>query len=202
MDAVVRAPPPPAAGGDEPCDARVVRRILRSMGLGEDEYDARVVHLFAELARRYAGDVLAEATAYAGHAGRASIEADDVRLAARAKAAFSPGPPRPEVIFDLARRRNTTPLPKSSAPPGSILLPPLQDIMLSQNYLLVRPIRPSTDQVEETEDDDEGSNPNCSTEEERNGSTSKKQKRQPCESASLRLDAMAATAARRRRINK
>ena len=31
--------------------------------------------------------------------------------------------------------------------------------MLSPNYLVVRPVMPSLDQVEETEDDDEGSDP-------------------------------------------
>jgi transcription initiation factor TFIID subunit 9B len=50
-----------------------------------------------ELARRYAGDVLSQAMAHADHAGRASLEADDVRLAIRTKSAFSPGPPRHEV---------------------------------------------------------------------------------------------------------
>ena len=97
MDAAIRASTPPAAAGEEPRDAPMVRGILRSVGLRECEYDPRVVDRFVELARRYAGDVLGEARAYADHAGRASLEADDVHLAIRAKSAFSPGPPRREV---------------------------------------------------------------------------------------------------------
>ncbi|OEL21910.1 hypothetical protein BAE44_0017069 [Dichanthelium oligosanthes] len=104
--------------------------------------------------------------AYADHAGRASLEADDVFLAIRAKSAFSPGPPPREVIFDLARSRNTIPLHKPTAPPGSIPLPSLEDTMLSSNYLLVRPVMPSLDQ--ETEDDDGCSDPNSNTEQEHN----------------------------------
>ncbi|KAL6657610.1 hypothetical protein ACP70R_005390 [Stipagrostis hirtigluma subsp. patula] len=174
MDAAVRTPPPPPpAAGDDPRDARVVRSILRSLGLRDGEYDAGVVCRFVQLIHRYAGDVLGEAMAYADHAGRASLDAEDVLLAIEAKAAFSPGPPRREVIFELARSRNTTPLPMLTAPPGSIRLPPLQDIMLRQNYLLVRPVKPSPDQVEETEDDDEGSDPTFGTEEIRHGSATK-----------------------------
>ena len=40
--------------------------------------------------------------------------------------------------------------------------------MLSPNFLVVRPVMPSLDQVEETEDDDEGSDPNSNTEQEHN----------------------------------
>ncbi|XP_062189973.1 transcription initiation factor TFIID subunit 9-like [Phragmites australis] len=159
MDAVVRTCRPPPAAGEEPRDARVARKLLRSVGLREDSYDAGVVHRFVELTHRYAGGVVGEARAYADHAGRASLEADDLHLAIRAKAAISPGPPGREAIFDLIRSRNSAPLPKSTAPAGSIPLPPLQDIMLSQNYLFVRPIDPPPDQVEETEDGGEGSNP-------------------------------------------
>ncbi|GJN11053.1 hypothetical protein PR202_ga29214 [Eleusine coracana subsp. coracana] len=68
-----------------------------SVGLREGEYDSRVVPQFVEVARRYAGDVLVEARAYADHTGRASLEVEDVRLAIRAKAALSPAPPRREV---------------------------------------------------------------------------------------------------------
>ena len=73
-----------------------------------------------------------------------------------------------QVIFDLARSRNTIPLHKAAAPPGWIPLPSLEDTMLSPNYLVVRPVMPSLDQVEETEDDDEGSDPNSNTEQEHN----------------------------------
>ncbi|TVU37953.1 hypothetical protein EJB05_11298, partial [Eragrostis curvula] len=202
MNADVRTHPPSAAAGKEPRDARMMRKLLRSVGLKEGEYDPLVVPQFVEVARRYAGDVLVEARAYAGHAGRVSLEADDVRLAIRAKAASSPGPPRREVMLDLARSRNTIRLPKSSAPPGSIPLPPLQDTMLSQNYLFAPFMKPPPDQVEGTEEDDEVPNPNSSTEPDHTGRASEKQKQQPSQrTISSRLNLMAAAAAKRRRMN-
>jgi transcription initiation factor TFIID subunit 9B len=64
MDAVVRThPPPAAAAGQESRDALVVRKLLRSVGLRESEYEPLVVHQLVEVARRYAGDVLVEARA-------------------------------------------------------------------------------------------------------------------------------------------
>ncbi|CAN6284404.1 unnamed protein product [Urochloa humidicola] len=152
-----------AAGGasvaDEPRDARVVRELLRSMGLSEGEYEPRVVHQFLDLAYRYVGDVLGDAQVYADHAGKAQIDADDVRLAIQAKVnfSFSQPPPR-EVLLELARNRNRFPLPKSIAPPGSIPLPPEQDTLLALNYQLLPPLKPPP-QVEETEDDNEEANP-------------------------------------------
>ncbi|XP_062211503.1 transcription initiation factor TFIID subunit 9-like [Phragmites australis] len=154
---------PSAAAGasvaDEPRDARVVRELLRSMGLGEGEYEPRVVHQFLDLAYRYVADVLGDAQVYADHAGKAQIDADDVRIAIQAKVnfSFSQPPPR-EVLLELARSRNRIPLPKSIAPPGSIPLPPEQDTLLASNYQLLLPLKPPP-QVEETEDNNEEANP-------------------------------------------
>ncbi|KAG8048199.1 hypothetical protein GUJ93_ZPchr0008g13931 [Zizania palustris] len=66
---------------DEPRDARVVRGLLRSLGLHEREYEPRVVHQFIDLAYRYIDDVLRDAQVYADHAGKAQLDVDDVRLA-------------------------------------------------------------------------------------------------------------------------
>ncbi|PWZ04893.1 Transcription initiation factor TFIID subunit 9 [Zea mays] len=148
-----------ASVADEPRDARVVRELLRSMGLREGEYEPRVVHQFLDLAYRYVGDVLGDAQVYADHAGKAQIDADDVRLAIQAKVnfSFSQPPPR-EVLLELARSRNRMPLPKSIAPPGSIPLPPEQDTLLAQNYQLLPPLKPPP-QYEETEDETGEPNP-------------------------------------------
>ncbi|KAL6650119.1 hypothetical protein ACP70R_014343 [Stipagrostis hirtigluma subsp. patula] len=169
MDAAGARPSAPSAaaaaaggsGADEPRDARVVRELLRSMGLGEGEYEPRVVHQFLDLAYRYVGDVLGDAQVYADHAGKAQIDADDVRIAIQAKVnfSFSQPPPREHVLLELARNRNRIPLPKSIAPPGSIPLPPEQDTLLAQNYQLLPPLKPPPQQVEEIEDDNEEANP-------------------------------------------
>ncbi|XP_042408210.1 transcription initiation factor TFIID subunit 9-like [Zingiber officinale] len=146
---------------EEPRDARVVKELLRSMGLEEGEYEPRVVHQFLELAYRYVVDVLTDAQIYADHASKTSIDPDDVRLAIQAKVnfSFSQPPPR-EVLLELAKNKNKVPLPKTIAPPGSIPLPPEQDTLISPNYQLLIP-RKQPAQVEETEEESgDGANVN------------------------------------------
>ncbi|PKA63997.1 hypothetical protein AXF42_Ash005009 [Apostasia shenzhenica] len=148
---------------EEPRDARVVKELLRSMGIGEGEFEPRVVHQFLELCYRYVVDVLSDAQIYAEHAGKNVIDPDDVRLAIQSKVnfSFSQPPPR-EILLELARNRNKTPLPKTIAPPGSIPLPPDQDTLISPNYQLLIP-RNQPAQVEETEEEDAlDTNPNPS----------------------------------------
>ncbi|KAM3335541.1 hypothetical protein ACQJBY_029813 [Aegilops geniculata] len=192
---------PAAAGGgasgspDEPRDARVVRELLRSMGLGEGEYEPRVVHQFLDLAYRYAGDVLGDAQVYADHAGKPQLDADDVRLAIQAK-----------VLLELARSRNKIPLPKSIAPPGSIPLPPEQDTLLSQNYQLLPALKPPT-QTEEAEDEEEGANadaanpnPNSSQDQRGNEQQQQPQSQSQGQRVSFQLNAVAAAAAKHPRM--
>ncbi|KAF0922316.1 hypothetical protein E2562_031808 [Oryza meyeriana var. granulata] len=194
---------------DEPRDARVVRELLRSMGLSEGEYEPRVVHQFLDLAYRYVGDVLGDAQVYADHAGKSQLDADDVRLAIQSKVnfSFSQPPPR-EVLLEVARNRNKIPLPKSIAPPGSIPLPPEQDTLLSQNYQLLAPLKPPP-QFEETEDDNEGANPtptptsnptnpNPNNLQEQRGNELQQQLPQHAQRVSFQLNAVAAAAAKRR----
>lgn len=83
---------------DEPRDARVVRELLRSMGVGEGEYEPRVVHQFLELCYRYVVDVLSDAQVYSDHAGKPSIDPDDVRLAIQSKVNFSFSQPPPREV--------------------------------------------------------------------------------------------------------
>ncbi|KAG1366366.1 Transcription initiation factor TFIID subunit 9 [Cocos nucifera] len=145
---------------EEPRDARVVKELLRSMGVGEGEYEPRVVHQFLELGYRYVVDVLSDAQVYADHAGKPSIDPDDVRLAIQSKVnfSFSQPPPR-EVLLELASNRNKIPLPKLTTPPGGVPLPPERDILISPNYQLLIPKKQSP-QVEENEEDEDGSNLN------------------------------------------
>ncbi|XP_037408265.1 transcription initiation factor TFIID subunit 9-like [Triticum dicoccoides] len=196
-----------ASGPDEPRDARVVRELLRSMGLGEGEYEPRVVHQFLDLAYRYAGDVLGDAQVYADHAGKPQLDADDVRLAIQAKVnfSFSQPPPR-EVLLELARSRNKIPLPKSIAPPGSIPLPPEQDTLLSQNYQLLPALKLPA-QTEEAEDEEEGANadaananPNSSQDQRGNEQQQQPQSQSQGQRVSFQLNAVAAAAAKRPRM--
>ncbi|KAJ3673154.1 hypothetical protein LUZ60_006528 [Juncus effusus] len=151
-----------APASDEPRDARIVRELLRSMGVGEAEYEPRVVHQLLEIAYRYVVEVLSDAQVYADHAGKitSAIDSDDVRLAIQCKvnSSFSQPPPR-EVLLELARNRNKVPLPKSIAPPGSIPLPPDQDTLISPNYQLLLPNK-QFNRTEETEEGEGNPNPN------------------------------------------
>ena len=66
--------------GDEdlPRDAKIVKSILKSMGV--EDYETRVIHQFLELWYRYVVDVLTDAQVYLKHAGKGAIDSDDVKL--------------------------------------------------------------------------------------------------------------------------
>ncbi|XP_071933051.1 uncharacterized protein [Coffea arabica] len=110
--------------------------------------------------KRYVVDVLTDAQIYSDHAGKSVIDSDDVKLAIQSKVnfSFSQPPPR-EVLLELARNRNKTPLPKSIAGPG-IPLPPEQHTLISPNYQFAITKKQSKEAVEETEDDEEAADPN------------------------------------------
>ena len=83
---------------DLPRDAKIVKSLLKSMGV--EDYEAGVIHKFLELWYRYVVDVLADAQVYSEHAGKSAIDCDDVKLAIQSKVnfSFSQPPPR-EVIY-------------------------------------------------------------------------------------------------------
>ncbi|XP_073048316.1 transcription initiation factor TFIID subunit 9 [Primulina eburnea] len=143
---------------DIPRDAKIVKTLLKSMNV--DDYEPRVVHQFLELWYRYVVDVLTDAQVYSEHAGKSTIDSDDVKLAIQSKVnfSFSQPPPR-QMLLELARSRNKIPLPKSITQYG-IPLPPEQDTLISPNYQLAIPKMHGGQSVEETEDDEEGADPN------------------------------------------
>ncbi|QCE01561.1 transcription initiation factor TFIID subunit 9B [Vigna unguiculata] len=144
-----------------PRDAKIVKCLLKSMGVGD--YEPPVIHTFLELWYRYIVDVLTDAQVYSEHAGKSEIDCDDVKLAIQSKLnfSFSQPPPR-EVLLELAKNRNKLPLPKTIAGPG-IPLPPDQDTLISPNYMFGIPSQGSGE-GEETEDE-ETTIPNPSQEE-------------------------------------
>ncbi|WCJ32223.1 Transcription initiation factor TFIID subunit 9 [Euphorbia peplus] len=154
------------AEGDEnvPRDAKIVKSLLKSMGV--EDYEPRVIHQFLELWYRYVADVLTDAQVYSEHAGKSTVDCDDVKLAIQSKVnfSFSQPPPR-EVLLELARSRNKIPLPKTIGGPG-IPLPQEQDTLLSPNYQLAIPRKQAAHAVEETEEEDEDiADPNTSSQE-------------------------------------
>ncbi|CAA0822440.1 Transcription initiation factor TFIID subunit 9 [Striga hermonthica] len=141
-----------------PRDAKIVKELLKSMGV--DDYEPRVINQFLELWYRYVVDVLTDAQVYSEHAGKSTVDSDDVKLSIQSKVnfSFSQPPPR-EVLLELARSRNKIPLPKSITGHG-IPLPPEEDTLISPNYQLAIPKRQISQPAEETEEDEEAGDPN------------------------------------------
>lgn len=113
-----------------PRDAKLVRSILRSMGV--EHHEPRVVNQFLDLWYRYVVDVLGDAQTYSEHAGKPSIDRDDVKLAiqSRVNFSFSQPPPREyplERFLKWKKRKKTkwngkkvmetTPKPTTTLPP-------------------------------------------------------------------------------------
>jgi transcription initiation factor TFIID subunit 9B len=76
-----------------PMDAKIVKTILKSMGV--QQYEPRVVHQFLELCHRYVVDVLSDAQLYSEHASKPTIDTDDLKLAIQSKVNFSFSQPPP-----------------------------------------------------------------------------------------------------------
>ncbi|KAK4752277.1 hypothetical protein SAY87_021075 [Trapa incisa] len=142
---------------DLPRDARIVKSLLKSMGV--EEYEPCVIHQLLELWYRHVVDVLTDAQVYSEHADKSTIDCDDVKLSIQSKVnfSFSQPPPR-EVLLELASSRNKIPLPKSLTGPG-IPLPPEHDTLINPNYQLAIRRRQPAQAVEEMEDERSDTNP-------------------------------------------
>jgi len=81
---------------DMPRDAKIVKSLLKSMGV--EDYEPRVVHQFLELWYRYVVDVLTDAQVYSEHANKTAIDCDDVKLAIQSKVNFSFSQPPPREV--------------------------------------------------------------------------------------------------------
>ncbi|KAF8009764.1 hypothetical protein BT93_J0683 [Corymbia citriodora subsp. variegata] len=71
-----------------PRDAKIVKSLLQSIGI--DEYEHCVVHHMLELWYKYAGQVLTDTRLYSMHAGKGSIDSDDIELAIQSKTLIFP----------------------------------------------------------------------------------------------------------------
>ncbi|GAQ80499.1 Transcription initiation factor TFIID subunit [Klebsormidium nitens] len=131
------------AAGDLPQDAKVIIEILRSMGV--ENYEPRVVNQLLEFMYRYFTDALSDARTYSEHANKPAIDIDDVKLAIQSRVNFSfTQPPPREVLLELAKQRNSIPLPEIEPRPG-LRLPPDVDTLTAPNYQIATPDeRPQT----------------------------------------------------------
>lgn len=82
---------------DLPRDAKIVKSLLKSMGV--EDYEPRVIHQFLELWYRYVVEVLTDAQVYSEHASKSNIDCDDVKLAIQSKVNFSFSQPPPREVY-------------------------------------------------------------------------------------------------------
>lgn len=117
-----------------PKDAQMMAQMLKDMGI--TEYEPRVINQMLEFAFRYVTTILDDAKIYSSHAKKATVDADDVRLAiqCRADQSFTSPPPR-DFLLDIARQRNQTPLPLIK-PYSGPRLPPDRYCLTAPNYRL------------------------------------------------------------------
>lgn len=118
--------------GELPRDARVMAQLLKSMGV--DEYQPRVLNQLLEFMYRYVSEVLQDGLMYAEHAGRTELAVEDVQLAvqARVNSSFTQPPPR-ELLLELAKEKNSNPLPNFPTRLG-VLLPPEEHCLVQPTY--------------------------------------------------------------------
>ncbi|CAO2591962.1 Transcription initiation factor TFIID subunit 9 [Lemmus lemmus] len=101
-----------------PKDAQMMAQILKDMGI--TEYEPRVINQMLEFAFRYVTTILDDAKIYSSHAKKATVDADDVRLAIQCRA---------------DQQRNQTPLPLIN-PYSGPRLPPDRYCLTAPNYRL------------------------------------------------------------------
>lgn len=105
-----------------PKDAQVIMSIMKEVGI--TDYEPRVVNQLLEFTYRYVTSVLDDARVFITHAKKKTIDLEDIRLAVQLQLekSFTNPPPR-EVLLEVARAKNGTPLPLIK-PHCGLRLPP------------------------------------------------------------------------------
>ncbi|XP_050045373.1 transcription initiation factor TFIID subunit 9 [Dermacentor andersoni] len=123
-----------AAPKSTPKDAQVMSAILKDMGILD--YEPRVINQMLEFTYRYVTNILEDARLFSNHAKKRAVDVDDVRLAIQMQAekTFTSPPPR-DLLMEIARQKNSTPLPLIKANAGP-RLPPDRYSLTACNYRL------------------------------------------------------------------
>ncbi|KAK3796051.1 hypothetical protein RRG08_013356 [Elysia crispata] len=117
-----------------PKDAQVMSAILKDMGVLESE--PRLINQMLEFTYRYVTDVLDDAKVYSYHANRKTVDADDIKLAVQIKTDHSfTSPPPKDLLLEVARQKNSQPLPLVK-PYSGPRLPPDRYCLTQPNYKL------------------------------------------------------------------
>jgi len=117
-----------------PKDAAVMAAILKEAGI--TSYDHRVINQMLEFTYKYVTNILEDARVYCSHAKKKNIDLDDVKLAVQMQLDqnYTTPPPR-DLLAEIARTRNTTPLPLIK-PQCGLRLPPDRYCLTATNYRL------------------------------------------------------------------
>ncbi|KAJ0174872.1 hypothetical protein K1T71_009980 [Dendrolimus kikuchii] len=117
-----------------PKDAQVIMAIMKEVGI--TDYDPRVVNQLLEYTFRYVTTVLEDARLFANHAKKKTLDSEDLKVAAHLQLdkSFTNPPPR-EILLEVARVKNGTPLPLIK-PHCGLRLPPDRYCLSSCNYRL------------------------------------------------------------------
>jgi len=117
-----------------PRDATVMYALLKEMGV--THHEPRVLNQMLEFVYRYVTTVVEEARVYSVYAKKRTIDLDDVKLAIKilTEKSYSTVPPR-EMLLDLAKMKNSTPLPLLKSSSG-LRLPPDRYCLTQPNYQL------------------------------------------------------------------
>ncbi|PNF14588.1 Transcription initiation factor TFIID subunit 9 [Cryptotermes secundus] len=128
-----------------PKDAQVIMSIMKDMGI--EEYEPRVINQLLEFTYRYITCILDDARVFANHAKKKVIDLEDVKLAVQMTVdrAFTTPPPR-DILLEVARTKNNSPLPLIK-PHCGLRLPPDRYCLSSCNYRLKNNKKPQTKQV-------------------------------------------------------
>ncbi|KAJ8686278.1 hypothetical protein QAD02_022072 [Eretmocerus hayati] len=122
-----------------PKDAQVILSIMKDMGI--TDYEPKVINQLLEFTYRYVSCILDDSKIYANHSKKKFIDLEDVRLAVKLQLdhTFTNPPPR-DVLVEVAKSKNTIPLPFVK-PSNGLRLPPDRYCLNSTNYRLKSPVR-------------------------------------------------------------
>lgn len=75
-------------------DAQTMISVLKDMGV--EEFEPRVVNQLLEISHRYITNLLEDARAFSSHAGKKTLDSEDIKMAIRSKVdySFTTNPPR------------------------------------------------------------------------------------------------------------
>lgn len=129
----------PTPAKNIPKDGQVIMAILKEMGV--TEYEPKTIVQLTEFVYRYGTSILEEAKMFANNSKKKQLDLDDIRLALELSGENTfTMPPSREILLELARNKNKSPLPLVK-PHCGLRLPPDRHCLNSCNYTLKGPAK-------------------------------------------------------------